>query len=242
MNDGEGPINTPFAESIPDKAKQRFVDWVRKHPEGFADPPAVVLVSLVIAILMASTIVLIPRTIKGVRAIWRSVKLRRVLEDFCDDAVPVMAYPLMVNSDLRRPGTNPLPGLALAVFEPDMTIAQSVGIVERIEDAERTPGHPARVAIRKIFKDEQFRHARRRPVPECISNGAAVFICDIIMHPLCFSQGYLHDDLPFVPCLAEPGEKGRIMQLPHWVLTDDEPTAEQDKALSQVALLSLFPL
>src|SRR5687767_10466523 len=69
-------------------------------------------------------------TLRGFRAFRKD---QRGWQTFIERAVPVMAYPIMVNSILRRPGTQPSAGLVLVSFE-QVAPAEMAEIALRLED------------------------------------------------------------------------------------------------------------
>jgi hypothetical protein len=150
---------------------------------------------------------------------------------FLRNAVPVMAYPLMVNLMLRRPGIEPSAGLVLITFDPSVTTNQAIDVVGRIDAAcsSGSTGLPDVIFCRKLMNHEDFILARRRKIPMSLTDGREFYACDLWIPPKLLHRQCISDDLPFIPCMAEPGESGRINVMPWWIGIDvPEPAIELD--------------
>lgn len=171
------------------------------------------------AVIAGATIIGIP----AMKNYWllrqKSKNLRRWAKlalNFANTARPVLAYPLMVNSMLRRRGEEPATGLVMISDYPispdvmmDIAIEVSSGAASDPKDAD---------ASHRLMSDEQFNSNRRRPIPAGVARGLPLYACDLGISPLLLQDGYVSDRSPVIPCLAEPGPVGRIAQLPHWLV------------------------
>jgi hypothetical protein len=199
---------------------------------------------IVILILMACTFVLMPIALLLARRLLARTEdeeivlaiLRRARK-FGRRAVAIVAYPLMVNSALRIPGAQRAPGLVVTAFD---TVAQrDLGFMTRLaeslsrgggtEGEARKWSKEQRRFAEELMVDEEYRPFRRRQIPVGMTGGHTVYACDLLIEPDMLADGFLSDDCPLLPCLAEPGETGLIFLLPYWMAAaPDEPaTAAQ---------------
>jgi hypothetical protein len=143
--------------------------------------------------------------------------------DFVDRAQAVMAYPLMVNSMLRHPGDEAAAGLVIISFDdgPPTTVEFMAGVCVAIGEAESSnaDSEVARWA-RELMGDEDYQRSRRRRVPAELTKGHTVYACDLGIAPWYLPDRHLSDEIPMIPCLAEPGDTGRICAIPYWVAFD----------------------
>src|SRR5687768_364488 len=118
------PLPEPTEEQRAAAIKARFVAAVREEvkrnsaePGGEGCFTAIVLCVLVV---LSLTIVLLPAVVWFYPR-WRFMQRHKALVRewlaFAERAEPVMGFPLMVNSMLRSPGTEPATGLFLICFE-----------------------------------------------------------------------------------------------------------------------------
>ena len=136
-------------------------------------------------------------------------------------SIPIVACPIIVNTQLSRvPGTI-APGLLAATLDPRLRRDNGflVGVMMRIGAADGDdPKTEQDVAVARLLRDMAYEPHRRRPLPVALTDGQpayaydAVLIKDFLLNSLF--------DTPFVPCLVEPGRKGQILMLPHWVVLD----------------------
>jgi hypothetical protein len=195
-----------------------------------------------VLVLLSLTIVLLP-LIVWFYPRWRFIQrhkavLREWLE-FAERAEPVMGFPLMVNSMLREPGNDSAPGLFLICFEK--------GVGERLvfmgELAARVGGLDAESMSPEDLKfcaglmmDEEYQPFRRRRLPQTLTGPVTVYAVDAAVNPLLLYQRQISDEMPLVPFMAEPGEAGRITQMPYWFISG---TAAPGEAEAEAFLLML---
>jgi len=166
---------------------------------------------------------------RGIGIAWRGFWLYRRDEQgwksFIKSAVPVMAYPIMVNSVLRRPGTKPSAGLVIMSFD-ELSQSEILDLVSRIEH-EDVPSEEHRRFLSQLLNDESYQPNRRRMLPASITSGKIIYACDLWIPPLLLKNNCL--ELHHLPCLAEPGDKGRINVLPWWIAVGEEqPNDHED--------------
>jgi hypothetical protein len=145
---------------------------------------------------------------------------------FIDRAEPVMAFPLMVNRLLRQPGDAPVPGLFIISFERGR--AETVAFMGEVAVAAgdplplKLPAADEQFLIDLMF-DEEYQQSRRRRLPDSITKGHRVYAVDLAVHPHYLPDRHLSDGVPMVPCLAEPGDQGRVRAIPYWCAFDVPP-------------------
>ena len=156
---------------------------------------------------------------------------------FIERAQPVVAFPLMVNSMLRAPGDRPAPGLVIISFDPaaDSVAAMAEVALAAGEPVGRGLSPEDEAALIELMLDEQYQPSRRRPLPGSVTKGARVYACDLVIHPLLLPDRHLSDDVPFVACLAEPGERGQIRTIPYWCAFDVPPPPWEKDAPVMIA-------
>ena len=234
-------------------AGRRYADAVEK---AFAehDPGGVgtsVLAGAILVVL-ALTVVLLPLAIFGLYR-WVSQRPQKqvvargltVAREFVRAARPVLAYPLMVNSMLRSEGTRAAPGLVLISFDPALA-----GDDDRMTELAVTVSHGVRLDgpplsdrdaafCDVLMADEQYHPFRRRAIPSSLTGGPVAYACDLPIHPLLLPGRRLSDASLNIPCVAEPGDAGRIMQMPHWFVRGEGPPGPEEDAEFALTLLTI---
>jgi hypothetical protein len=173
-------VNNSFTLSA-EQIRQRYVDFVLRHRRK----STVSVGRIVVGTLLCFTGVLIPL---GLFLIYRGLRaqtpLPQVLEDeleFVERAQPVMAYPLMVNRMLRRPGDQAAPGLFLISFDPGppKTVEFMADTVLKVLDPSEAqlPQEEANW-LTQLMLDEDYEPSRRRKLPPAVSRGHAIYACD----------------------------------------------------------------
>jgi len=201
------------------KRKARYEQFVRdalaKRPVRgrWSDLPRLIIQSLIAK--------------RGIGFAWRGLWFYRKDEQgwktFLKAATPVMAYPIMVNSTLRRSGTKPSAGLVIFSFD-ELSQSEMLDLISRIEHAD-APSEPDRKFLSQLLNDESYKPNRRRRLPASITGGKIVYACDLWIPPLLLKNNCL--EIPYLPCMAEPGDKGRINVLPWWIAVgEQQPVAD----------------
>ncbi|MGC4044343.1 MAG: hypothetical protein QM758_11145 [Armatimonas sp.] len=144
---------------------------------------------------------------QGVLRLWqtrdskqRKAEMRRVVT--LGD--PVAAYVVKADERLERPGSETRSCLALITFEADAA-----------RDSEWLQ-HLAHNAASQLPRRQRFLRYRRQRLPDSRTDGYAVYLVDLEVHPSYLESGFLNGDP--LPCLAEPGESGGIELIPHWLI------------------------
>jgi hypothetical protein len=156
-------------------------------------------------------------TLAGLKAIWSVLKM----EPFStkDDPrkhperlVPLIAHGIIIGPDRKH-------ALALGTFLPTSEysvdwLAKQAAWLGQVYAMPEPPGEFR--ALWELLRDDSFRPYRRRRVPEPDAGGKELYLFDVEIDP---SQAI---DTPHRTILfafvADPGEKGEIMQLP-WSVT-----------------------
>ena len=176
----------------------------------------------------------------------RVIRKRRAYRDlagdsaaFIDRAALTVAYPLMVNTMLLKPGKQTAPGLFLVSPDPltGSDARFNVDLAETISLPESPPMSEADEAwCIQLFVDETFTPLRLRKVPATISGGRAVYAADLavdgrLLHGRTLSEG---DGL--LPCLFDETSRMCLI-LPAWAFGDVPPTAAEREVLLEALLL-----
>ena len=162
---------------------------------------------------------------RGLRAWWDYRRDERGWKTFLDRAEPVMAYPLMINSILRRPGMKPSAGLVMVSFETNWP-AEMANVGLRVGNADAA-SEADRNWLRELLADEEYQVHRRRKLPESVSGGRVIYACDLWIPPALLKHQSLN--IPMLPCMAERGDRGRINVLPWWIAVgEDEPRLDAE--------------
>jgi hypothetical protein len=228
-----------------DPVKARFIAATEEEGQVFGG--CVGPVVLVAALLLAATVVLLPVALKVFRA-WRQLRQARAdlaeSRRFAEAAVPVMAYPLMVHRSLRSPGNEPAAGLVIVSFDP---AGESLQFMSDLALAISSGGSPDwapadRAFCGALMGDEQYVPFRRRQIPVSATGGPVVYACDLSISPLLLPGRHVSNEMPLLPCMAEPGPSGRICQVPYWLITGDAAPGEEARRAFGIMLLALAGL
>lgn len=185
---------------------------------------------VILGIFLCCSGVLIPigliQIFRGLRGVLPNKWALRDELAFIDRAEACMAFPMMVNTLLRKPGNQPYPGLFLVSFErgkPEQ-LDFGIGVMCRFEDpnSANIPEEDIKT-FDEMMADEQFQANRRRIIPPSFTDGHVMFACDIPVHPWYLVNQHINDEMPLVPCLAEPGVSGQIRAIPYWCAFDTTP-------------------
>lgn len=195
-------------------------------------------------VALSLVFVLIPAVIfMVIRRISRHRRENRQLVDdltaFVDRASLTVAYPLMVNSMLLKPGVQTAPGLFLV--SPDRATGNDLkfnyDLVETITIPESPPLSAAEAAwCQEVFFDEQFTPLRLRRVPPTITAGRPVYAADLAIDGRLLFGRAISEDNVFLPCLFDEASRMCLI-LPIWTLGDAEPTAQERDVLTNALRL-----
>jgi hypothetical protein len=143
--------------------------------------------------------------------------------EWINGAELVLASPLMVNSMLRRPGTEAAPGLFLIYFFDgrNIPLAEVAEVVRMIEAPPEGASAADRLYLKNLMGDLEYARNRRRPLPASISGGRVYYVVDLAVSPWYLLNNHISNEMPFVPCLAERGETGKIRAIPYWTAVND---------------------
>jgi hypothetical protein len=228
----------------PQEIKARYVSAARQNVTA-DDKGALILKVVILALVfvLAASLVFLPWAFRLFRW-WRKAERNppdpRDAVAFAERAVPVMAVPLMVNSILRRPGTERAPGLFLISFDDRAGVDFMADVAVRVGLARRRTMSPDdRAFCRALMRDEDYRIYRRRKLPPTLTDGVEVYAVDLAISPLLLAGRHIPNHMPLVPCMAEPGDDGRTMQMPYWIVTGEEPPGVAEKTEFTLSLDSI---
>lgn len=224
------PPAASIAGTIPEAIKRRFLEYLEQHHDLYcAWWPNLVYLA------MGLTLIFLPRAIKGwllrrrvARKLGPAVP---VVQMFARNSQVVMGFPVIVNTMLLEPQDEPSAGLVLICFDPSPSATQLLAsLVERIADDDGPQFDGAdRDLAQSLLDDEEHQLFRRRRLPDSMTGGRAVYACDLMITPGFLVGKHVSAEMPLIPCLAEPGDKGRILHLPYWVISEESATtSEQD--------------
>lgn len=230
----------------PDELKQRYLDAVRSRAPGVELGAEVLM--LIALVLMSLTIVLLPC---AVRKFWVWRQWRRATTDchgrprmttaleFAEGAVPVLAVPLMMSSMLRRPQDDPAAALVMMSFDAgDGSVSRMCDIACRMD--ERSDLSPAdQRFVAEMMNDVDYHAFRRRAIPPSLAGGMTVYACDLAIQPELLAGRCVSDELPLIPCMAEPGVTGRIVVMPYWMVEGRETPDDAAEEAFALSLLSI---
>jgi hypothetical protein len=197
---------------------------------------------IIVNLVLCLTIVLIPLAIYGiVRLTRKHLKLKRHLRDaldFAQHAQFVWAYPLMVNQALLRPGEEPAPGLTLISFDEDLTESElAQWVIDICGGGASQWTLEERAFADKLMNDIQFSMHRRQMLLKSLTKNHTIYACDLYIFRDFLPEGYLKNGQPCIPCMAEPGNAGRIIHLPWWIWADKPaPTVAKERSFHGVTL------
>jgi hypothetical protein len=205
------------------------------------DVPVLILVALMLT-CCGLTVIGLPLVFKMLAMMRQERKVLRTggtqsVKDFVAEALPVFAYPLMVNGALLKPGgKSSLPGLVLISFDETISAQDMAKLIVELTDPPAEWTAEDRSFASGLFEDMDFQRHRRRQVPLSVTGGREVFACDLMMDPRFLLGGFITESFPVVPCLAERGPSGRIIQLAWWILTDDAMPPQAEDSFKSTAL------
>jgi hypothetical protein len=213
--------------------RQRYREFIESRLGRRTRSPA----RVVIGVLLLFTGVLIPLglwlIISGLWARNRNGDALAGELAFIERAEPVMAFPLMVNRLLRQPGDAPVPGLFIITFDrgraETVAFMAEVAVVAADPIPRKLPEADEQALIDLMF-DEEYQPSRRRRLPDSVTAGHRVYAVDLAVHPHYLPERHLSDEMPMVPCLAEPGDQGRIRAIPYWCAFDVPPPAWAERS------------
>lgn len=187
-----------------------------------------------IAVLLLLTVILAPFGVwQAIKAIRSNGAIRRDFQeeiDFIKNAELVFAAPIMVNTGLLKPGCDDgAPGIFLIDFQQraEDPLDNLFQTVLRIAQPPAETSASERQYLASLTEDLKYRPGRRRRLPKSVSNGRTYYAVDLALSPEYLAGGYIDAEMPIVPCLAEPGEKGRIRLIPYWTALDGIPAPKQ---------------
>jgi hypothetical protein len=173
------------------------------------------MILLVAGLCMLPTIIW---TLAGLKALWSVLKLEQfsVLKDnprqHPEKLVPLIAHGIIIGPDQKH-------ALALGTFlssneySVDWLARQAAWLAEVYSE----PEPPAEFSeLWNLLRDDTFHPYRRRRVPEPDAGGKELYLLDVEVDPREAIESP-HETILFA-FVAEPGEKGEIMQLP-WSVT-----------------------
>ena len=92
-----------------------------------------------------------------------------------------------------------------------------------VHSSQPSPDGTSKAELIDLMFDEEYQQARRWRLPESITAGHRVYAVDLAVHPHYLPERHLSDEMPMVPCLAEPGDQGGVRAIPYWCAFDVPP-------------------
>lgn len=147
-------------------------------------------------------------------------QVRRILEqqiaEVAQRGTRVIGALVQANMALYDPGPEDLPCLVLISFEPQFQqhpewLSELALHIYSFKGREFT--NPEAAYVSSLTTDEIAERHRRRRLPDSFTRGACVYAADLWIYRSFLPRGFVlsHERLP---CVAEPGEQGRIELLP----------------------------
>lgn len=132
------------------------------------------------------------------------------------NAVLVRTALVQANMTLFEPGEEDLPCQVLFSFDERIQDEQLTEWAMEFGSYKNTEQSDAVLAdVADMTTDERFVWYRRRRLPKEIVGRHEVFSADLNIHRPFLPDGYISDDR-FIPCLAEPGERGMLEHVRDW--------------------------
>jgi hypothetical protein len=133
---------------------------------------------------------------------------------------------VQANSHLFSPGLSTYPGYVLFSFDRELN--QSSQFLQSVAEAMfRVKGvechDPDERFVSALITDEIHRGDERTRLPESLTQGKVIYGSGLAFYRPFLKAGYL--DGRVFPCLAEPGEQGRIRLVPHWAVGQKQAEA-----------------
>jgi hypothetical protein len=227
--------HTPTSEIIARRYETAVANELERFRATIGGEGRLGIAVIALLAVLSMTVVFIPLASK----LYRRAKANRQYHDlllnalkFARGAKGVMAFPLMVNSMLRRPGADKAPGLFLISFDEQQgnSIKSMGGVAIRVGEASSANMSAADAAFcEALLADEDFRPFRRRKLPDAITDGHPVYAVDLAVSQLMLAGRHISDEFPLVPCVAEPGDQGRIVQMPYWLVNGNLAPTESER-------------
>jgi hypothetical protein len=243
-------VTNPAANDRSEQIHRRYRRSIEAELETVEGTSLGRTMQLILHVAMGLTVVLAPVALfLGLRSGWRRGRARPIAdrlhrtEEFARRTKPVRACPLMVNPTLRRTSEQPSTALVIISFDPAVSHETMIELAAKISDPD-APGWNAaqRGFAQALMDDEQFHAFRRRTIPRDMTGGVEVFACDLAVHPILLAGGHLSHVAPFIQCVAEPGERGAILQIPWWIADDAPPPGPNERQAAQVMLFMFTDL
>jgi uncharacterized protein YegJ (DUF2314 family) len=130
----------------------------------------------------------------------------------------VVAYVVIANKLLMRDGKDDAPCLAVISFDESVGHDQLFDIATTISSVKgQEPVEPALKVAAEMVNNEEYVPFKRTQVPIELTGGKVVYA----VHLMLFRQHLIGGKLimPAISCLAEPGDVGKIIQLPLEIVT-----------------------
>lgn len=158
---------------------------------------------------------------------------RRELIASIGRSVSILTFPVMVNRELlTRPGVT-APGLFVGSFEGDFTFDEVSELLGRMESIdEQDVSDETKRTVNGFYDAVDYTPHRRRRVPSELTGGKPLYVFDLLI-----ISDFLPTDtleLPIVPCLAEPGDTGRIHMIPAQLVAQAGKVASAVSGLREI--------
>jgi hypothetical protein len=190
------------------------------------------LCCIMAAVLLCAGMCMLPTviwTLAGVEMLWSLLKLEPFKPAFenprqkAESLVPLIGHGIIIGPDRSQQGMPKRFGLVLGSFQslaqcpPDWLAQNAKAFAQMYLD--RSGSIPREEeAIRALLADDHYRPNRRRPVPEPQAQRCQLWLFDAELE---VEQGR---ETPFATVLfafvADPGEKGELIQIPWSVVQD----------------------
>jgi hypothetical protein len=121
---------------------------------------------------------------------------------------------IQANSKLFHPGTEYLPCLVSLTFDSSVSRSELIDLAHRLYQLKNQTytSYDSAYASHLTSDERAIRHRRRR-IPQKYTGEREIFAADLWIYRPYLSQGFVVDYV--LPCLADPGESGELLLLPH---------------------------
>jgi len=188
------------------------------------------LFHLIVALFSFMTVIGIPL---GIWHLYLTFKPRREIPDelkteleFAERATLVFATPLMVNTLIREPSDQAVPGLFICTFDTAASsqrkLIADIAMKVTMPDLAKLPAADVN-ELECLMSDEEYQPNRRRRLPQSVTGKHVFYAVDLALASWYLPNQALSQSQLSVPCLADAGDQGSIRHIPYWCLPNVPP-------------------
>jgi hypothetical protein len=147
--------------------------------------------------------------------LWMEQQKKKQRQEVLNHGVRVLAWIVQANTALFQPGRGDFPAQVIITFDdiPDLPdYLERLG--KKLYSLKSGYGiDPLERQVAKLVKDETYVPDLRVKLPPEFTGGQVVYSCHVVVERQYLLYGCLR--LPFIECMALPGEKGVLCMVPY---------------------------